>query len=460
VRKKLLLSGMVLFVMLCSSLIVSVDAASMWNLTYGGTGSEMAYSLVATSDGGYAIAGSTLANTPIDYYLNDFHLVKIDTLGNMQWNKTYGETMSETAYSLVVASDGGYALAGTTHHGENYRDFWLVKTDPSGNMEWNRTYGETPDNGALSLIVTSDGGYALAGWTDALGTEGYDFLLVKTDAFGNMEWNKTYLFGEAKSLVATSDGGYAIAGTANASDGGSRDFYLARTDSLGNMQWNHTYGGAGDDLARSLVATSDGGYAVAGTRDYYSPILYSHAYPSLVETDAFGNIHGNKTLALADAAESPGSGSNDIWLVKTDSNGVMQWNKTYGEGQANSLVATSDGGYAIAGYTKSSGGYYCWLVKTDALGNMEWIKYYEEGYGYWMQAMSLVASNDGGYALAGYIFHYLLYNSNYDFWLVKTDEFGVVPEYSSLLVPALVLTSTAFLIIKAERKRRRALSAH
>jgi len=188
--RKLLVSSVFLFVLLCSSLIVSVNAALMWSQTYGGAGSESARSLVATSDGGYALAGSSMA---------DFWLVKTDASGNMQWNKTYGgPSTAEVGCSLIVTSDGGYALAGIWNitdydRSGNQADFWLVKTDASGNMQWNQTYGGTGNDFAYSLVETSDGGYALAGVTSSTGDDGYDASswLVKTDASGNMQWNQT-----------------------------------------------------------------------------------------------------------------------------------------------------------------------------------------------------------------------------------------------------------------------------
>jgi len=404
--RKLLLLSMVLSVLLCSSLVVSVNAASMWSRTYGGTGGEKAYSLVSTSDGGYAIAGiwnySYYSDWFISYFWGDFWLVKIDEFGDMKWNKTYGGQGYDMAYSLVATSDGGYAIAGAWNYtidlvfGTVNADCWLVKTDSLGNMQWNHTYGE---GFAYSLVATSDGGYAIAGITNG------DFWLLKTDAFGNMEWNRTYGgTGDdiANSLMATSDGGYAIAGATDYF--GSNDSWLVKTDSLGNMQWNHTYGGIGSDWANSLIAAPEGGYIMAGSF-----------------TNSFG--------------------MGEYWLVKTDESGNMQWNKTYGGfGQeACSVVATPDGGYAIVG---DDG---VWLVKTDEFGNKEWWERYM-GMGV-SEACSVVATPDGGYAIAGATES----AGDFDCWLIKTDEHGIVPEYSSLLVPALVLTATAFIIINKKR---------
>jgi hypothetical protein len=436
-RRKLLLLSMVPFVLLCFSVVVSVDAASMWSRTYGGESADRAYSLVATSDGGYAIAGTANA---IDGFIESW-LVKTDSNGVMEWNRTYGGS-GEEFRSLVVTSDGGYAIVG--YAAPYAAKFWLVKTDSNGIMQWNKTYEGTGDDVGTSLVVASDGGYAIACGS----------LLVKTDASGNMEWNRTY-GGNASSLVATSDGGYALAGSTGwIYDVGGPDFWLAKTDALGNMQWNRTYGGTGWQWGSSLVVTSDGGYAIAGTWDH-SPAIFSYrGYPWLINTDALGNMQGNKTHALASSPESSGAGRYEIWLVKTDSNGLMLWNKTYGgtgDATASSLVVAPDGGYAISGFTLGADGSDFLLVKADALGNMEWNQTYG-GTGHDM-ASSLVATSDGGYAIAGTWNYITSYGEDFygDFWLVKTDEFGVAPEYSSWLVPALVLTATAFVIINKKR---------
>ena len=436
-RSKHLLSFIILFVLLCFSLIVSVKAVSMWDRTYGGPLYEDANSLVATSDGGYAIAGSC-------YYsgTTDFWLMKADETGNMEWNQTYGNpgTGYEVANSLIETPDGGFALAGLagiwpknalSPDYDSYQ-FWLVKTDSFGNMEWNRTYVQGK---AHSVVATSDGGYAMAGYPySSTGGVNASARLVKTDAAGNMQWNRTYGGPEvntAYSLVVAPDGGYAITGETTLPGSENIDSWLIKTDASGNMLWNKTYGGVMLDYAYSLVITSDGGYALAG-----------HTYLTMGE-------------------------AQDYWLVKTDALGNMEWNQTYGttgpgwgssvvntSDMAESLVATSDGGYALAGGIYSGGETLYrafWLVKTDAFGSMEWNKRYERESG--GKASSLVATFDGGYALVG---NYRIVNTSQTrVWLIKTDEYGVFPEYNSWLIPVLVLTATAFVMTKRRRKEKR-----
>jgi hypothetical protein len=350
-------------------------------------------------------------------------LVKIDESGNVEWNQTYGGKSFDYAYSLVATSDGGYALAGGD---------LLVKTDAFGNMQWSKTY----EQGSVhSLIAMSDGGYILAGAWNYSGD--CDFWLVKTDSKGVMEWNRTYggpANDYACSVVAASGGGYAIAGATNG------DFWLLKTDADGDIEWSQTYGGPGEDVACSLVATSDGGYAIAGAWG--------------CDNDLW------KLWGL--------SSGGDAWLVKTDALGNMEWNKTYGGPGADwaaSLVETPDGGYAIAGtfnctmFIVSGGGDF-WLVKTDALGNMQWSRTYGgEGA---EAASCLVEAPDGGYVIVGS--GPSSDHKSFDFWLVKTDEFGFSSEFS-LWLPSLILLTGASLVvasilsilIKRRKLRKRSL---
>jgi len=315
--------------LLLSTIVVTVHfgtvrAATTWTQTYGGVAAEEGNSLVETSDGGYAIVGSTESFGAGE---TDVWLVKTDAFGTVEWNITHGGSDYDFGRSLVVTSDGGYAIAGYTGDigAGVWSDFWLIKTDAYGNEEWNQTYGGADQEKGASLVATSDGGYAIAGTTHSSDYMFGDFWLIKTDAYGNEEWNQTYggIKGEwLYSIVETQDGGYAMVGTWDlpifGGSGWTNNSWLVKTDEDGNMEWNQTYTGGN---AHSLIATSDGGYAIASTRYYDS-------------NDA--------------------GGWTDFWLIKTDEFGTVEWNMTYGgsnEEKAFSLVETSDGGYAIVGTT-------------------------------------------------------------------------------------------------------------
>ena len=179
----------------------------------------------------------------------------------------------DEAYSLIQTSDGGFALAGFTNsYGAGGVDMWLVKTDTTGNHEWDYAFGELGTELATSLIQTSDGGLALAGYTSSYGAGNYDMWLVKTDITGISEW-KYSIGGEGKdeaySLIQTTEGGFAIAGYTESYGAGNYDMWLVKTDDEGELEWKNTFGGTENDFAQSLVQTTDGGFAIAGSTNSY-----------------------------------------------------------------------------------------------------------------------------------------------------------------------------------------------
>ncbi len=392
-----------------------------WSRTYGGAGDDKGWGdLVQTSDGEYVISGDT---SSFGAGGSDYWLIKIDAAGNGVWNKTYGGNLTESENAMVQTIDGGFAMAGNTNSfGAGSNDFWLVKTDAAGNKQWNKTYGGNGSDLAVTVFQTSDGGFAIAGLTSSFGAGGMDAWLVKTDSAGNMQWNKTYGGTGADyafSVVQTGDGGYAVSGPTASFGAGSMDVWLFKTDASGNMVWNKTYGGTGYEWMDQMIKTADGGYAISGY------------------TSSFG------------------AGGTDVWLVKADASGNMQWNKTYG-GTANDngfhLLQETGGGYVIVGSTLSfgAGGSDVWLIKTDSSGSMLWNQTYG-GTGSDVGS-SVVQASNGGYALAGSTSSFGA-GSN-DFYVIKVDGVGVIPEFSSWLIPTLALTSTGMLLIRKKRRLR------
>jgi hypothetical protein len=404
-----------------------------WVGTYKG---GAAYCIYQCVDGGYVLGGTCRPKYPGSY---GFWLIKTDSSGNMQWNKTYGGGVGDNyAYSLVQAGDGGYALVGytTDNAGKTYPYF--VKTDSSGNMQSNKTYGTGYISRAISVIQTSDGGYGIAGYITQLLSK---CCLIKTDALGNMQWNQTYGlkddYSHAYAVAETGDGGYILAGDV------SSNFYLVKTDSTGNMQWNKTYGGTKPEECFSLAKTNDGGYVLAGEVSHGS----SNKSFYLVKTDSTGNMQQNRTYSiLADehggysiVRTSDGgyaftgqyynaSGQRiQMLLFKTDSSLNREWNKVY-EGRTfdytYAMTQASDGGYALAGWTNSygSGGNDFFLVKASLNG---WASF-KNTYGGINDeaAYSIVQTGDGGYALVGYTNSFGA--GGYDFWLVKTNSAGTL----------------------------------
>ncbi len=352
---------------------------------YGRPGYNEARSVQRTSDGGYIVTGRT---TYIGTFNTDILLIKIDEFGDVQWAKTYGGASADEAYSVQQTSDGGYIVAGTTiSFGAGGNDILLIKTDAFGNVQWAKTYGGTAYDAAFSVQQTSDGGYIVAGVTWSFGAGG-DILLIKTDASGDVQWAKTYGgtgYDEAFSVQQTSDGGYIVAGTTNSFGAGNQDILLIKTNAFGNVQWAKTYGEAGNDVAYSVQQTSGGGYIVAGTTNSFGAgggdIL-------LIKTNASGNLQWAKTYGgtnwdyassvqqtsdggyiVAGTTNSFGAGGDDAFLVKIDTFGNLQWVRTYGgtgSDAAFSVQQTSDGGYIVAGKTSAR----VFVIKTDVNGDI------------------------------------------------------------------------------------------
>jgi predicted secreted protein len=350
-----------------------------------------------TGDGGYIVSGRTSSVGAGNF---DAWLVKVDASGNVQWNKTWGGSQDDRVQDMVITSDGGYALCCLANSfGAGSADFWLIKTDANGNVQWNKTYGGIGSDTPFWITQTIDGGYAMLGNTNSSGAGGTDFWLIKTDAAGTMQWNKTYGGAGADNgyqIVKATDGGFTLLGVTASFGAGGSDVWLIKTDAAGIMQWNKTYGGSTYDGGMAVVQTPDGGYTVAAL------------------TNSFG------------------AGGMDAWLIRTDASGNMQWNRTYGGSATDYALhmvqTTVDGGYIVAGYTASigAGGQDAWLIRTDASGNMLWSRTF--GGVNNEVAWSLAPTSDGGYIVAAMSESLGFGVSGVaDMFLVKTDGYGMAP---------------------------------
>lgn len=372
---------------------------------FGGTSSDVMSSIVRTSDGGYATAGSSQSSNG-DASLNqggyDFWIIKYNSRGSIVWQKTFGGTGDDTARSIIQTADGGYVIAGDTNsnngnvsgfHG--VIDMWIIKISSSGALQWQRSLGGTSFDYSFSIVQSTDGGYAVAGRTESndgnvSGNHGdVDFWVVKLSSTGTLQWQKTFggTDGEiANSIIATADGGYAVAGTTRSNDGqvsgnqGANDFWVIKISSTGTLQWQKTFGGTGIDIAKAIVQNTDGSYTVTGETRSNN-----------------GNVSGNH-------------GGIDFWVININSTGALQWQKTFG-GTGNdlpeSIVQTSDGGYALVGYTASNDGDVSgnhgsqdgWIIKISSSGVLQWQK--ALGGSDIDQARSIVQIPTGNFIITG-----------------------------------------------------------
>ncbi|MBI5035397.1 MAG: hypothetical protein HZB51_33135 [Chloroflexi bacterium] len=310
------------------------DGVSTWQKTLGGGSTDTGSSVAPTNDGGYIVAGRTKSFGAGN---RDVWLLKLDNLGNITWQKTFGGIGEEGNPRIIPTTDGGYIFAAdTASSGAGLTDIWVVKLDSSGNITWQKTYGGTGDDLRGTIIPTSDNGYVVTGSLAGVA------WLIKLDSSGTATWQKTYSVAgvnqsQITSLVQTGDEGYIAGGSTAQFGAGANDAWVLKLDSLGNVTWQKTYGGAGDEFVSAILATSDGGYIFSA------------------DTTSFGT---NKAL-----------------LVKLDSVGTVTWQKFYGGSvydSPNPILSTSDGGYLVIGYTQSfgAGGEDGWVFKVDGNGDL------------------------------------------------------------------------------------------
>ena len=313
------------------------------------------------------------------------------------WTKTYGDVMADAANSVQVTSDGGYIIAGTTMYGENQRAGWLVKVDSEGKYEWSQRVGGGDYIGVKSILVTSDGGYIMAGRYDTRDDWRTDVWLLKTDPDGAQEWSEHYYrFGDewADSIQKTPDGGYIVSGMTNYKNWYNPNIYVAKFSSDGGLESDLEYNLLGRQRGLSIQNTPNGGYIVAGTSGGESIYLIKLAGDFGPEWSRYYEGYKGNSVQVAPDGGYVVAGSSDggVTLMKTYPDGLLDWSRTYGGISGNSLQVTPDGGYIIAG--NSTEGVF--LVKTDVAGNMEWSKTYGGKTGNSIQII-----DDGGYIIAG-----------------------------------------------------------
>ena len=412
-----------------------------WQQSFGGGGSEFGTVVRQTSDGGYVVGGYSESaasgnKTSAGFGLGDYWVVKLDANGSNQWDRSFGGSDSDVLNSLQQTSDGGYILGGwsvsdvsgnKTSANFGGEDYWLVKLDANGIKQWDKSFGGSSNDVLSSLQQTTDGGYILGGSSysgisgnkTSAGFGDRDYWVVKVDANGDKQWDKSFggtNYDRLLCIQQTADGGYIVGGYSRSGASGNKtsvafgadDYWVMKLDANGNKEWDKSFGGSNPDLLFCLQQTSDGGYVLGGL---------SSSAPS-----------GNKTSA--------GFGLDDYWVVKLDLNGNKQWDRSFGgtnDDWLNSLQQTVDGGYILGGYSASGvsgnktganfGGEDYWLVKLDSTGNKQWDKSFggtgdDELFG-------LQQTSDGAYILAGASYSATSGNKaspgfgDEDYWVIK-----------------------------------------
>ena len=419
------------------------QVAIEWQNTIGGNQEDRLISIDQTTDSGFILGGWSWSNISGDKTENsnggwDYWILKTDSVGNIQWQNTIGGNGPDYLYTIQQTSDGGYILGGysasnisgdKSENSNGSYDFWIIKTDSLGIIQWQNSIGGSNADYLYSMHQTLDGGYILGGSSESNisgdkieSSKGViDYWIVKVDSFGNIEWQNTIggsNYDYLQSIQQTVDGGYILGGYSKSdisSDKsedniGLEDYWIIKVDTAGNIQWENTIGGSNYDYLYSIQQTFEGGYILGG--------------------HSKSNISGDKT--------EMGNGLIDFWMIKTDSLGNIKWQNTIG-GNANdycqSIKQTIDGGYILGGWSASFisgdkseinyGGHDYWVVKTDESGSIQWDK--TIGGSDYEALYSLLQIADREFILGGAsksnISGNKIENSNgdWDYWLVKLN---------------------------------------
>ena len=362
----------------------------------------------------------------------------------IEWQNTIGGNSDDELYSVAQTSDGGYILGGTSKsiisgdktEGHLAQDYWVVKLDYFGAIEWQNTIGGSADDYLNCIQQTADGGYILAGYSKSGisgdKTEGFsgafanfDYWVVKLNSIGGILWQNTIggnLDDYLHSIQQTSDGGYILGGesrsdmTGEKTEGnfGITDYWVIKINSTGGIVWQNNIGSFSDEYLNSVHQTSDGGYILGG---------YSSS-----------GISGDKTEA--------GLGGSDYWILKLNSSGVIEWQNTIGGSSSENLFSieqTADGGYILGGFsfsgisgdkTEASLGYDYWIVKVNSLGSIQWQN--TIGGSDYDYLYSIQQTSDGGYIAGGYSRSVISGDKTEpkiggnDYWILKLNSTGSI----------------------------------
>jgi tetratricopeptide (TPR) repeat protein len=357
----------------------------IWEKFYGYEKDEKIYSLIQTLDSGFALAGST---TSKGAGKEDGLIIKLDKQGNKEWQTTYGGKGNDSINSLIQTTNIGYTFAGyTSSKGAGKEDVWIIKIDNRGNTLWEKTFGGKSNDYGYSLIKTTYNGYMVAGYTSSKGAGKEDAWIIKLNNQGTKLWDRTYGgtgYDRFSSIFQTEDGRYVASGCSNSKSRGGHDAWVMKLSGQGYKVWDKLYGGSNDDWAFSIIQNKNKDYVFTGFTDLVKTSYYNFL---IVKLNGSGykikenNFGGNKDeraysiiqtqdggYAIAGWTKSKGAGKSDGWVVKLDSEGRLIWDKTFG-GTKNdkllSIIQTSDGNYVLAGYTESKGlgGTDAWIIK-------------------------------------------------------------------------------------------------
>ncbi|MFD2587927.1 hypothetical protein ACFSQJ_13360 [Croceitalea marina] len=359
---------------------------STWIKNFGGSGDDSPRSILQTKDGGFVVFGFTNSTdgdlSAKTLNVNDYWLLKLDAEGNLQWQKTYGGSKDDRGQKVIQTADGGYAITGyamsddgDASNNEGFHDNWVLRLDALGEILWEKSFGFSGHDHSYDIIETPDGGLFFSGFLDVTSSNGEgstnknsgltrhgvgEFWGTKLDADGTIVWRR--FFGGTNNdrsfgVINALDGGFILSGASESDDfdisdpKGSYDFWVVKVDKNGSLEWERSFGGTGIEQSRDISKTADGNYVIVG--------------------NTFSN----------DTQVTENNGSSDVWLIKISFAGELIWQHSYGGSgfdSADSVNLAVNGGFIISGNSKSAdkdvsvnqGENDFWILTTDAQGNL------------------------------------------------------------------------------------------
>ena len=306
-----------------------------WELSLGGSNLDTPYAIIENEDGSIVIFSSTRSNDidSLDHKGDyDVWIVKLNSTGQVLWQKSYGGSKGDFPYSAQKTEDGGYIISGESASSDGdissgnqggFGDAWLIKLDNSGNLEWEKTYGGSGWDRGWSVLQNSESGYFLLVETnssdgDVLTSYGEsDFWLLKVDSIGVLEWQRTFggsFYDFPWKLRFGNDGNLILTGDSGSEDGdvngtlGMQDVWVITVSTQGEILSNRLYG---------------------GSKDEYLPNIFLHGDSDLTLCASSYSMDGDLTL---------NHGNRDLWVVSLDNNGNIQWERNYGVHSMNNVL--------------------------------------------------------------------------------------------------------------------------
>lgn len=374
---------------------------TLWTKTFGGASDDNAWAIHQVRDSGFIIAGGSSSFNPDN---SDVYLIRADKNGDTLWTRTYPQADFDEAWDILQTDDGGFVIAGYTNaYSATMKDIYLIRTNAQGDTLWTRTYGTEYDDDGYSIVRTHDGGYAIVGETTSYIQDSIinkDVYLIRVNSTGDTLWTKTF-GGDSTdvgyTLQQTPDSGFIIGGYTSSFGTSAEDFdlYLIKTNLHGDTLWTKTFGSAEWDIIRAIALTNDNGYIATG-------------------------VIGTEN-------------SHNVYIIRFDEKGDTLWTRSFGDyskDNGHSIQPTNDGGFIICGSTRSYsvGEADVYLIRITGDGDTLWTK--AIGDTFWDFGNIAKQTFNGGYIVAGFTFSYGA--GGYDAYLIRLDKENVAIQQKGL----------------------------